>query len=228
MKELKKNGNDYLIEFVGGEKKFLDYFIDSIYFVDNETFIKEFDRINENLKNDEINIVRRTKSKVMFVEKLDNGSFSRKLSNEKKITRLSDENKLYIKENKDFIRIKFDSTGNYNLVKKMKSEYGIDLNKDYKNYTIAHLLDKPNTPFKHSLINIVLVPTFLNKFLDNNGCVLGMLNINILKVVKAIILYKFKETDLYDTINTKYKLNENEIKFITNFDFNNLNFLKRN
>ncbi|MCX8524673.1 hypothetical protein OF897_12190 [Chryseobacterium formosus] len=227
MKELKKKGNDYLVELIGDENKFLDYFIDSIYFIDNETIMREFDVINENIKKEEINIVRRTKSKVVYVEKLEDGSFSKKLSDEKRITKLSDENKLFIRENDDFIRIKFDSTGNYNLVKKIKTEFGIDLSKDYKNYTIAHLSDKPSTPLKHSLANIVLIPTFLNKFLDNRGIVLGTLNINVLKVVKAMIFYKFGEPDMYDTINAKYELNENEIKFITDFDFEKLNFLKR-
>lgn len=223
---MKKNGNDYLIELFDSEEKFLQYFINSIYFIDNKSFLKELEEIDERIEKDEINIVRKTKTDISYVEIREDGSFSKKLSDEKKIKRLSDENKLYIREKNGYLKIKFDSTGNYNLVKKIKNDFAVDLNKDYKNYTIAHLSDKPNNPYKHSLINIVLIPTFLNKFLDNKGVVLNKMNINVLKLVKSLILYKFKESDLYDVIDKKYDLNDKEIAFIKNFDFSTINFLR--
>lgn len=227
MTKLKLDGNNYLVELFGDQQKFLDFFIRSIFFVNNETFLNEFNKISKNIESDEVSIVRKTKSSVVYVEKKIDGTFTKKLTDNKRIMKLSDDDKLYIRENNDFIKIKFDSTGNYDLVKKFKVDLKIDLTKFYKNYTIAHLSDKPNSPYKHSLINVVLIPTFLSKFLDYGGILLDKLNINTLKVVKALVYYKFNlNSELFETVKKKYDLNKDEIKYIEKFDLSTINILQ--
>ena len=223
-KIIKKNGNDYLLDLFKTEKELLDLTIKSIYFVDNKTFIDEFEKIRQKIENSETNIIRYTKKNVEYIEKYDNGKYSRKLSNLERIKRLSDNDKLYIRDNKTPIKVKFDSTGNYELQKKFKHIFNIDLVNEYKNYTIAHLNPNPNRPYKHSLINVVLVPTFLNKFLDNGGLNLKC-GINVLNIVKSLVLLKFKEIPL-DKIKEKYSLNDSEINYLKNFTVSKLNILK--
>lgn len=223
-KIIKKNGNDYLLDIFKTEKEFLDFIIKSIYFVDNKTFIDEFEKIRKKIGNSETNIIRYTKKDVSYIEKYDNGKFSRKLTNLERIKKLSANEELYIKDNNTIIKVKFDSTGNYELQKKFKHIFNIDLVNEYKNYTIAHLNPNPNTPYKHSLINVVLIPTFLNKFLDNGGLILKC-DINVLNIVKSLVLLKFKEVSL-DKIKEKYSLNDSEINYLKNFIVSTLNILK--
>lgn len=205
---MKKNGNSYLLElFAYNEKKLLDYIFSSIHFFDN--------KLVESL-NSKIDSVRKTKDLVTYYEK--NGSFIKmsnvnsKLSSMKKYAK---KNNLYVKNGIEYDLIKLDSTGNYALTKVMKSDLKIVFSKketDWHNYNISHIWNKPNSIKKHCFTNIVIVPTFLDHFI-NKGLVLN--NKNILNIIKIILInyYSLSEESEYNDIS---KITESEKKYAEN------------
>lgn len=212
---MKQNGNDYLLElFNGDEKKLLDYIFSSIHFFDSK-LVKDL-----NLK---IDSVRKTKDLETYYIKDDKFC---KMSNVKsklqKMKMYAKEKNLFIKSDNNFELIKLDSTGNYALTKVMKSDLKMIFSKkdtDFSNYNISHIWNKPNSIEKHNFKNIVIVPTFLDHFI-NKGLELD--NKNILNIIKTII---FKYYSLDNIPNNKLDIEEvkhSEIKYAENLIKNTL------
>lgn len=166
--ELKFDGNDYLLElFNHNESELLSHFFNCIFFI-NPKIIKKI--ITESKDSPNVKVIRYKKNTQLFYKNNGKPKKFRHSKNRKSNIRIkSKENNLFIFENNEYKQVVLDSTGNNYITTLIDEEIGKKIscnNSDYKNYVISHIEANPNKPYKHFLTNIVIVPKFLDHYID--------------------------------------------------------------
>ena len=168
-KIIKKNGNDSLLSlFKNNEKDLLDFIFENSYFLNKE---------NMNIYKNNNNYIRNGKSNKLYYCNSKNEHILLKKTKHLKnrLLKFSKNNNLYYKKNNEYINVKIDTTGNAAPKKFITKHLKIDLQN--RNYKISHLEKKPNTPEKHGFENIIITPSFLDHFIDQN-IILNNINVN--------------------------------------------------
>lgn len=100
-------------------------------------------------------------------------------------------------ENGEYIGVSIDPTGNRHIVdfilhnsRKTISSF----NSTHKNYIISHLQKNPNTPAKHFVTNVVIVPDFLDHYIDKG---IEFNGISFRKIVMEILNRLYNLNDMY-------------------------------
>lgn len=202
---MKKSGNEYLLElFENNEQKLLNYIFNSSFFLSKEATEKYE---NEN------NAIRNSQSHKLYQFVNGNYSLIKNTKNlKKRLKEYSIKDNLFLKENEGYVSVKIDSTGNAAPRKFLVESMGINLLNS--NYKISHLEKKANTPVKHGFKNIIITPTFLDHFIDQNIKLDGKSVTNIAKLLSCKI--NGMEASFFNDFNP----NSEERKFIENLNLN--------
>lgn len=206
---MRENGNDYLLDlFESNEKKLLGFIFKSSFFL-SEQKVKLYE-----VENISIRIAKNNKNTTFY--KYEKGEY-KKIVNGKNIKQTlkkhSKENTLFKKNGNDYKEVKIDSSGNYSPQKFLKEKMNIILTR--KNYRISHLEKKPNTDLKHGFKNIMIIPNFLDHFINSN-IFLDNKNVNNISKLISTKIYKLDDSFFNDFIPTdeEKKYAKNIFKYI--------------
>lgn len=166
-----------------GNKSFIDllklsnqdpfkFIIENCYFIDKEIAKTDFDNVYRAYKEGKEPISVRYKKSASFQKEKND----RKHTDDKeKILKYQKNNKLFLKYNNELIYVKIDSDGNKALRDKIKAHTGFKVSNgkdsDITSCIISHIFDSKNEhPILFScLFNIVVVPTWLDHFIDKHN-----------------------------------------------------------
>ena len=187
---MEKNANAYLTKlFNNKEIDLLQYIFNHIFFLEKDIAIK-YEKENNFIRNCNCKLYMKGKDSYIQLRNSKNSKANRK--------KISTEGNLFMKNSLgEFENIRIDSTGNYAPKKFLDVEYNFKI--DRSNYKISHLENKPTTPKKHGFKNIVIIPSFLDHFIDKNISLDGKIVTNVAKQI-AINLYDL-DSDFFCTPN---------------------------
>lgn len=193
MANLRQDGNDSLLElFQNNDMKLLDFIFDNSYFMCREK-MEEYRTVNNYVRNGQSNkLYCLYKSKYQLIRQTKHLK--------KRLVSFSKDDNLFFLDGEKYIAVKIDSTGNAAPRKFIQELLKQNLNN--RNYKISHLEKKPNTPEKHGFKNIIIIPTFLDHFIDSN-IILNSINVNNIAKLIAVKLYGLEEGFFKNFIPTK-------------------------
>ena len=167
---MKIDGLDNLKNLFKNDNDFINHFIESVYFFDVETIVKQSQEVINNIKaNEKIPIRYSEKFKKLYRVNSDFVDGFNKIENKKTAVAFSKSHSIFHNETGIEIIVDPDNSNYVRRAIKRSTGYSVSAGKksDIQNYTISHVWGNTDSPLFFSLLwNVTLIPTYLGFILD--------------------------------------------------------------